>query len=179
MRWWELLWRSVFEIDHAGHRYACDVDLLDFDEKIHFYENGRRVQTQEAPARFDVPGGVIEVGVSMYGVNRAHLVLSSGDEQIMTPAPGTAERWRWDLARHRPTLSAVIGWTAWTILVIALMLQFLQLAEWGLPRFGFDFTSPISLPVWLNTTLSIAGILAAIDRALQLKNHWLLDSDFL
>ena len=36
-------------------------------------------------------------------------------------------------------------------------------------------TSPIDLPGWASTTLLVAGILAATERALTLRNHWLVD----
>ena len=39
------------------------------------------------------------------------------------------------------------------------------------------FTSPISLPAWLNVSLVVAGILAATERALTLRNHWLIDAE--
>lgn len=179
MKGWQILWRSVFEIDHAGRRYAIDTDLFDFDEIIHFYVDGHRVETQESDASFEVPDGVIEVTVGTYGLTRAHLVQTSGEERLMTPAPGTAERWRLDLRRERPTLSTRLDWAARIILVVSLILQVPQWAEWVLPNFGIDFMSPFSLPIWMNTWITIAGFLAAIDRALQLKNHWLLDSDWL
>lgn len=35
----------------------------------------------------------------------------------------------------------------------------------------------MSLPSWLNTTLTVAGVLASLERALTLRNHWLPDVD--
>ena len=31
------------------------------------------------------------------------------------------------------------------------------------------------LPGWVNITLTVAALLASIERALRLRNHWLLD----
>ena len=39
------------------------------------------------------------------------------------------------------------------------------------------FTSPMQLPAWLNVTVTVAGVLAAVERALTLRNHWLIDAD--
>jgi hypothetical protein len=39
------------------------------------------------------------------------------------------------------------------------------------------FVSPIRLPQWANISLAVAGALAAMERALTLRNHWLLDMD--
>jgi hypothetical protein len=33
------------------------------------------------------------------------------------------------------------------------------------------------LPAWANTTVTVAGVLAATERALTLRNHWLIDLD--
>lgn len=175
----QFMWRTVFEVDHANHRYAIDTNLFDLDGTIHLYEDGRRIQSREAPARFDIAGGKIKVDVGVYGLTRAHLVPLHGRPQMMAPAPGTAERWRLELASRRPALSAVLSWTSWSILVIALLLQLPQWAAWLLPLFDIEFSSPISLPGWLNIGITIAGGVAALDRALQVKNHWLLDSDLL
>ncbi|MBP2191160.1 hypothetical protein [Nocardia goodfellowii] len=38
------------------------------------------------------------------------------------------------------------------------------------------FVSPIDLPAWANTTLTIAAALAGIERALTFRHHRLLDS---
>lgn len=179
MKGWQVLWRSVFEIDHAGHQYAIDTNLFDPDRTIHFYVDGHRVQSQDAPATFDVPDGTIRSNVGTYSLSRAHLILSSGEEHLMTPAPGTTEHWRLNLKRQHPTLSMWIDRSSWTILIISLLLTLLQIAEWALPNVGINFTSPVSLPTWMNALIIIAGFLAAIDRALQFKNHWLLDSDWL
>ncbi|WP_223410538.1 hypothetical protein [Occultella gossypii] len=68
------------------------------------------------------------------------------------------------------------------ILVLGLVLFVPQLLELvsGLDVVAENvgtFTSPISLPAWLNGTLLVAGILASIERAITLRNHWLLDLD--
>jgi hypothetical protein len=59
----EVVWRSVYEVDHAGHRYAVEADYFDFADKLRLYRDGTRVETRKSPARFDVEGGaVIEAG---------------------------------------------------------------------------------------------------------------------
>lgn len=48
--------------------------------------------------------------------------------------------------------------------------------DWVAERFG-TFTSPFALPAWANTGLLILGILAALERALTLRSHWLIDAE--
>lgn len=66
------------------------------------------------------------------------------------------------------------------ILVVALILGIPQLVQEvsQIPplaeRFG-TVQSPFALPVWFNVSLLLATLLASTERALRLRNHWLLD----
>lgn len=185
-RRWHVLWRSQFLLELAGPggeavHYAVDVDFFDLFDRAELYRDGVQHAVASSPAAFPVPGGVIEVAASTYGMKRVHLVLDSGEEQQLRPAPRTAEHWRARLGHRHPRLSRWLGATAVAVLVLGLVLlvpqvleqvsEFPEVADW------FTFTSPISLPPWLNTTLFVAGILAAIERGLTLRNHWLIDAD--
>lgn len=84
---------------------------------------------------------------------------------------------------HRyPKASRWIGGIAVVILLAGLVLAVPQLLEmitqfdWVAVTFG-SFTSPISLPAWANTSIFVIGVLAALERALTLRNHWLIDLD--
>ena len=76
----------------------------------------------------------------------------------------------------------MIGLVAVMILLVGLVLMVPQVVELVTTvevvaaQVG-TFTSPIQLPVWLNTTLLVAGMIAAFERALTLRNHWLIDAD--
>lgn len=185
------LWRTQFETEHEGVHYAVDTDLLDIGEKLVLYRNGVRVAEQSSPARFtlgpeprakaaadDYPR--IEAALSWYGLKRAHLVLPTHDEQLR-PARGTAERWRADLHRDRPGTSTALAALSFAILLLAAVLELPQLAQW-ITHSGWwaqvsdwRFLSPVSLPDWANASLSVAGIIAAVERALRLKHNWFLD----
>lgn len=178
MTGWQWLWRTSFGIDHSGTRWDIDANFFDWDERIHLYRDGRRERTQSSTSRFELEDGArIEAAMSTYGLKRAHLVHRDGTTSPLAPAHGTAERWRAELEREHPTLSRRIGVVAWTVLAVALVLQVPQLIELGADITGrYAFTSPVTLPSWFNTALGTAGVLAAIDRALLLRYHWLLDS---
>lgn len=183
-----LLWRSLFAIEHTdpaggtAHEYAVDVNLFDLDGRAALYRDGVRHAVAPLPAAFPVPGGVVEVASSMLGLKRVHLVLDSGEERQLRPAPRTAEHWRARLGQRWPRLSRWLAGTAIAVLLVGLALGLPQAVEQvsRVPavadRFG-TVTSPVSLPSWLNTTLLVAGLLAALERALTLRNHWLIDAD--
>lgn len=185
---WHVLHRSVFRIDLADedgveHEYSVDVDHFDSDEQVYFYRDGRQELLAVTPAAFPVPGGAIEVEVGTFGLSRMHLVPDSGEAgQVLRPVRHSAEYWRAVLGHRHPRLSRWIGRLAIVVLLVGLVFFVPQLLElvtqWDLvaERFG-TFTSPISLPAWANTALLVAGVLASLERALTLRNHWLLDMD--
>ncbi|MGC5617255.1 hypothetical protein [Georgenia sp. Z1491] len=174
---WQWLWRSQLGITVFGVTWDVDVDLFDLDEKVRLYRDGTQDRIQRGRSTFEIPPRHrVEVAWSMYGIRRAHLVDAVGNEIRLEPRPGTGERWRADLERQQPGLSRLLVAASWTLLVIALILQAPQLLQLVSVWTGwFDFTSPVSLPGWLNTLLTIGGALAALERALGMRHHWLLD----
>ena len=146
------------------------------------YRDGVQLYRSKLPATFPVPGGVIEVAASGYGASRMHFVGPDGVEQVLAPHRRTAEGLRARFGRRFPALSKAIGAAAVLILLVGLItgipqgLEMITSLEPIAERFG-TFTSPIRMPVWANVSLLIAGIVAATERALTLRNHWLIDID--
>lgn len=170
----DMIWRTVLEIDHAGNTWAVDVDFFDWDWKIHLYRNGILNESQTSPATFQLGDGVvIEAKSGYFGMQRLHLV--DGDSEfILTPVEGTAEARRARFERDHPTASKAISVFSWTVLVIGLILLMTGLIELAARVFGFGFVSPLELPGWLSSTLSVAGVIAGIERGLRFKaNPWL------
>lgn len=174
---WQWMWRGVFGTRHAGTRWDVEVDYFDWDEKVRLYRDGVQERVQRGTSRFDLDDGArIEVAWSTFGLKRAQLVPAGGDVTQLAPAPGTAERWRADLDRDRPTLSRRLGTASGLVLLLAVALQVPQLLEVGATATGwYEFTSPVTLPGWLNGPLGVAAVLAGVERALRLRYHWLLD----
>lgn len=169
---WDVLWRGVYE--HG--ELAVDVDFFDFGEKIRLYRDGRLLDEKRSPARFELDGGRrVEAAMSLMGMKYVRMVDTAGARTTFQPAPGTGEERRARFERSHPTASRVIAALAWTILVVALVTQIPELLNllghltgWSVPTFD--------LPTWLNTTLGVGGLLAALDRALRMKyNPWLDD----
>ena len=200
LAWWQLLTRTQFFLDpdeSVGRtaQYAVDVRFLATPLEggkiaegarhapVALYRDGRQQLIANPPVAFAVPGGVIEVGTSMYGLTRMHLVPDDGSpDRTLRPHRRSLEGLRARFDRRHPAASRVVGLLAVLILLVGLVLMVPQAAEIATSldmvaeRVG-TFTSPIQLPTWLNTSLLIAGALAATERALTLRNHWLIDAD--
>lgn len=186
-RWWQPLSRSLFTAELADARggveaIAVDVDFFDDDGHVQLYRNGAQTAVSSLPAAFPVPGGHVEVMTSTFGLRRMHLVRADGTASMLTPHPRSAEGLRARLDQKHPVLSRVIGVVAIAVLLVSLALAVPSIVEWVshlepvAERFG-TFTSPIPMPGWLYITLLVASIVAATERALTLRYHWLIDTD--
>ncbi|NLF04339.1 MAG: hypothetical protein GX593_04980 [Actinomycetales bacterium] len=186
-RWWQGLYRSLYFLELADddatpHLYAVDVPFFDLDGKVELYRDGAQLARSTDPATFPVLGGQIQVKTSTYGLARMHFVSDDGEERVLRPHASSAEGLRARFGARYPRTSAAIGALAVAILIVGLVLGLPQILEWAseLPVIADNlgtFTSPITLPAWANTTLLVSGIVAAIERALTLRNHWLIDAD--
>lgn len=183
---WQVLSRTMFHIrltDENGDSniYSVTVNFFGDEKAIKLFKDGRNVAYSAAPASFEVPGGYIEVGVSTAGLSRMHYV-SGNNAEVLTPNKGTAEHLRYVFDRKFPKTSKFIGILAVIVLLVSLVLGIPQLIEMATymdivkDNIG-TFTSPIQLSTPVNTTLLIMGSLAAFERALTLKNHWLIDME--
>lgn len=186
-RVWQAFSRSTFflELD-AGNgevrEYAVDVHYFDLSWKAVLYLGGRQEAKATLPAVFAVPGGVIETNASSFGLKRMHVVFDDGHEQPLRPHRNSAEGWRARFDRRFPRASRVLGGAAIVVLLVSLALGLPQFVEWVshlqvVAENVGTFTSPISLPGWSNSALLTAGILAGMERALTLRNHWLIDAE--
>lgn len=187
-RWWQPFSRALFRLpivepDGARHEWSVDVRLWgDSDGEVvaRLYRDGINTASSKLPAAFPVPGGIIDVVASGYGLRRMHFVSADGAERQLTPDPASAEGRRARLDRERPGLSRAIGIVSVLILIVALVLGVPQIVEeittipWIAENVG-TFISPFHLPVWLNVSLFIATLAASTERALRLRYNWLLD----
>lgn len=186
-RWWQPLSRSLYSLDleaegHPIQRFQVDIDFFDERSRVFLYKDGRQAAVAKVPTAFPVPGGHIEVVTSTFGLRRMHVVDELGNERMLTPHPRSGEGMRAALAQRHPTASRALGILAVVVLLVSLALGLPQIVE-SVSQLDLvadnlgTFTSPISLPSWLNTTLLIASIAASLERALTLRHHWLIDSD--
>ena len=199
-RFWQLFHRTVFTVDLPGpsgdtDRYAVDVhhlaDELDRHGRteepnqsppVSLYRNGIQTHRANPPVRFAVSGGSIEVARSVYGLKRMHYVPENGPAEALTPHPLSLEGWRSRFERRFPALSRAIGALAIVVLLAGLVvtvpfvIELITRIEVVADLVG-TFNSPIDLPGWANTGLIVAGVLAAMERALTLRSHWFIDAD--
>jgi hypothetical protein len=179
--------RSLFYaslLDEEGNEVTFAVDIHYFSEKEEalLYQNGKHAATSKLPGVFPVPGGFIETEISTYGLKRMHFVTENGEEKQLYPDPISAEGLRLQLDRRFPGVSRWIGASAVFILLASVLLCLPQLIGlvFELPivqEYLGTFEAPFILPACLNSFLVTAGILAAIERALSLRNHWLIDME--
>lgn len=184
---WHLLYRSLFFaeiVDPTGesHVYAVDVDLFDIDSTAHLYRDGCQEASATTPATFPVPGGVIEVATTMFGLKRIHVVPDDGPERQMLPHRRSGEGWRARVAQRFPRTSRAIGIAAVVVLVISLCVAVPQTIEriTQIPLVADavgTFTMPFSVPSAVNTALLVGAVCAGIERALMLRYHWLVDGE--
>ncbi|MFC5629115.1 hypothetical protein ACFPTR_09590 [Aliibacillus thermotolerans] len=116
-----------------------------------------------------------------YGLKRMHYVTDDGEE-MLSPHPNSLEGLRLRLDDRFPRASKIVKNTAIIVLLISLILGLPQLVAlvsqipFIAEKFG-TFESPIVLPNWLNIILPVAAGLAALERAITLRYHWLIDMD--
>ncbi|WP_137754710.1 hypothetical protein [Agrococcus sp. SGAir0287] len=175
MRHVQFLWRTQLGIDHDGSRWVVEQDSADGEERIELYRDGVQVAKATSPARFELPGARIEARIASGRVRRARLVTSSGARR-MTPERGTAEHGRARFAERFPVASAVVAAVSFTIVVGAAILELPQLVELVTnlepvrDRLGWSFVSPIRLPADWNVGITIAGVVASIERGWRFKH---------
>lgn len=176
-----MLERTRFFVDLSGtSKVIVDVDHVSGSASL--YRDGRHAQTSAMPVRFPLGADSIEVVAGRYGMHRIHLIRADGSERRLDPEPGTPEFWRARLDRRHPRISRAMSLCAVIVLTVnpvMLAPQALELIT-ELPVWSDRFTplrSPIDLPAWTNSALTVTAGLAAIERALTFRHHRLLDVD--
>ncbi|MFD6138328.1 hypothetical protein [Promicromonospora sp. NPDC060271] len=162
------------EVMHGG-------DLNTGEVMARLYLDGRLHAESRVPARFPVEGGVIEVRTSEAGMRRCTFVAHDGSEHQLVPDPASAEGRRMRFAREHPGASRLIGALSVLALLIGVGVNLLEVAGpiSQIPPIADTigtFESPVNLPLWLNITLGAAAAVGAVERALRMRYHWLLDS---
>ena len=112
--------------------------------------------------------------MSMYGMRYVRLV-DGGETHDVPALPGTGEAWRERMDARYPTASRIAGAAAWVVLAVALVTQVPQLLDLLGGLTGWEPPFVPDLPAGVNAVLSVAGVLAALDRALRRRYHPLLD----
>lgn len=174
---------SLTEEDGRTHTWSIDVRHggdSNGEVLAQLYRDGVNEAVSKLPAAFPVPGGIIEVVASGYGLKRCHFIAADGSERQLSPDRSSAEGRRARLDRDHPGVSRAIGATSVVILIVSLVLGVPQIIEqithipWVAENIG-AFTSPIQLPAWANISLLVAALVASTERALRLRYNWLLD----
>jgi hypothetical protein len=189
LRWWQMTRRSVLSITLPvrGRPVVHTVDVKHSGDALYgvvrvgLYLDGFLRLESKLPARFEVEGGHIEVSRSEAGLRRCHFVADSGAVRRLVPDPRSGEGRRMRFDREHPTASGLIGAVSVLLLLVGVGLNLLQIAEptsrvpMIADAFG-AFESPLRLPLWLNLALGFGAVVGAVERAMRMRYHWLLDS---
>jgi hypothetical protein len=186
-RVWQLFSRSLFGLelaDASGGRHVYEVDVRHMADSTTtrrpaaLYRDGVQIHCANVPVAFPVPGGVIEVATSPYGLKRMHYVRDDGSVRMLRPHPRSTEGLRARFDQRFPRTSTSIGAVAVGVLLVGLAVTLSVTVE-GITRIPVvaehvgAFTSPIRLPGWTKVALPVAGFVAALERSLMLRNQWL------
>ncbi|MBU6530326.1 hypothetical protein [Streptomyces mayonensis] len=188
-RWWQSLSRALFYLrltagDGRQSVWAVDVKHGRQDSnghvRAHLYLDGRHHAESRLPAVFPVPGGAVEVRASSFGLKRCHYVTDDGAEHQLVPDRDSAEGRRAHFDRKHPALSRWTGAVSAAVLVVALLVLLVQLAEQltrpqEIAQYVGTFTSPVHLSGWANTAVGLVTAAASTERALRLRYSLLLD----
>lgn len=186
-RWWQMFGRSLRSItlpsaDGTTSTYTIDVrhagDMTDGEIRARLYVDGALQSYARMPARFEVPGGHIEVAITGFGLKRCHYVRVDGTEQQLSPDAASAEGRRARLHHRHPGLSRMIGLISIALVVAGLSVEVPQIIE-SLSRIPFiadsigTFTSPIQLPLQANLAIGLAAVIGSTERALRMRSSWI------
>ncbi|VXB86519.1 hypothetical protein [Citricoccus sp. K5] len=188
-RWWQLLSRGLMHLritGEDGRPVDCAVsvgylgDAKTGEVMARLYLDGRLQAQSKTPAVFPVPGGVIEVATSAFGLKRCHYVTEDGTARQLVPDPRSAEGRRARFDSSHPEWSRWIGVISLILIGIGVVLVLLELAEQltAIPPVAESigaFVSPVHLPLWLTITLGVGAVAGSTERALRLRYRWYLD----
>jgi hypothetical protein len=188
-RWWQMTRRSVMSIalplDGRQVMHTIEVkhggDAETGVVRAGLYLDGQLRAQSKVPARFPLAHGHIEVRTSQVDLRRCHFVAHDGTERRLVPDPKSAEGRRMRFASEHPVASGLIGAISVLMLLIGVGLNILQAAEpiSEIPFFADifgSFESPLHLSVSLNLALGLGAAVGAVERAMLMRYHWLLDS---
>ncbi|MDN8592871.1 hypothetical protein B2I21_18125 [Chryseobacterium mucoviscidosis] len=185
-RFWSIFTHSLFHIEITNHSsrnttsYAIKSKYFAEEPRVDLYRENKHIAYSKLPAAFPVENGVIEITNNSTGINGIHYVSASEDTFSLSPDRRSIRGFRMWVHRRFPILSAFIGMIAIMILLISTALTIPQFLEnisaipWVSENIG-AFESPIQLSIWTYFTIGIAAAIAGTERALMLKNHWLID----
>lgn len=185
-RWWQLLNRSLFELElpsgEGARRYAVDVrmwgDGSDGEVRARLYRDGSLAAVSKVPTVFPVEGGEIDVAATNVGMKRCHFVPDHGPERVMVPHSASAEGRRARFDREHPAASRFVGAVALVAVLVGGALALAQVVAQltGIPPVAESIGAvewPLRIPMAVNVGVGVAAVLGVVDRATRLRTSWI------
>jgi hypothetical protein len=184
-RFWHAFTHSLFHITITNENnekihYALKSRYFAEDSSVDLYHNRKHIAYSTLPASLPVENGIIEVKSQGSGINSIQYLTDKLETFSVYPEKRSIRGLRMRLHKRIPTISFLIGGLAIvtllsiTILTLPQIIESISQVPWISENIG-TFESPISLSIWMNVAAGFAGALAATERALMLRSHWLID----
>lgn len=171
----DALWRSTLETNYEDSCYTVEIDYFDARECIRLYRDGTLIAEKRSPACFTLENNArIEVALSLYGTKYARIVYEDGTSRALAPCSGTIEHARMRLRTSHPAADRILSTCSWGILALGLTTSALAGIQSITNIAHFPLALP-TLPSDLQTVLGALALAAALERALNMKYHPLLD----
>lgn len=186
-RIWHIFTHSLFHITITNEnnekiKYALKSRYFADDSSVDLYHGTTHFAYSTLPASIPLENGILEVKSGGSGINQIQYLTDAEERFSIYPDKRSIRGWRISLHKRLPIISTFIGLMATLVLLTSLILGLPQIIEslsgipWVSENIG-TFVSPIKLSAWINFAIGIAVAFAAIERALMLRSHWLIDME--
>lgn len=186
-RLWHIFTHSLFHITITSENnektyYALKSRYFAEDSSVDLYLNRKHIAYSTLPATIPIKDGIIEVKSGGSGINSIQYITDKKATFSVSPDKRSIRGVRMWLHKSYPMVSSLMAGVAIVILLMSIALSLPQLIEsiskipWVAENIG-TFQSPFKLSIWMNVAIGIAGAIAATERALMLRSHWLIDME--
>ncbi|WP_239741098.1 TetR/AcrR family transcriptional regulator [Mammaliicoccus sp. M-M45] len=184
-RLWNIFTHSLFHITIINEKngevnYALKSKYFVGEPRVDLYNNGKHVAYSKLPAAFKLENGILEVRSGGSGINRIKYISNQEENFSVKPDKKSIRGMRLELHKHFPKVSGFISLVSILVIFVSFILSMPQILEsltqipWIAENIGI-FESPIHFSVAMNISIGIAVAIAASERAMMLRNHWLID----
>lgn len=184
-RFWHVFTHSLFHIhiindENEKTNYALKSRYFAENASVDLYYENKHIASSTLPAVIPMENGILEVKSGGSGINKINYITDKDEMFFVYPDKRSVRGLRLGLHQRFPKISSFIALLATLVLLMSVVLSLSQLLEpmaqipWVAENIG-TIESPVKLSVWANIAVGIAAAIAATERALMLRSHWIID----